>query len=228
MPIGVILCVGAVFTGGIIGAVLKDHISEDLKVKLTMVFGICAMTLGINSVIKLEQLPAVILSVIGGTAIGVLLRLEDHLKSFLSKSLSKTVKDEETLSSLVTVIVLFSASANGIYGALDAGFSGDHSILISKSIMDLFTAMIFACNLGKVTALISIPQAVVLFALYYLSGVLYPYLSPTMIADFKGCGGVLLLATGFRVMKVKEFPLVDMIPALVIVMPISAFWSSLF
>ena len=45
-----------------------------------------------------------------------------------------------------------------------------------------------------------------------------------MISDFKACGGILLLATGFRMIKVKMFPTADMIPAMVLVMPISWFW----
>ena len=47
-----------------------------------------------------------------------------------------------------------------------------------------------------------------------------------MIADFKACGGILLLATGFRMIKVKEFPVAEMIPAMVLVMPISYFWMA--
>lgn len=33
-----------------------------------------------------------------------------------------------------------------------------------------------------------------------------------------------MLATGFRMIKVKMFPTADMIPAMVIVMPLSWFW----
>lgn len=47
-----------------------------------------------------------------------------------------------------------------------------------------------------------------------------------MIGDFKACGGFLLLATGFRMTKIKEFPVADMIPAMVIVMPISWIWAN--
>lgn len=47
-----------------------------------------------------------------------------------------------------------------------------------------------------------------------------------MINDFKACGGILLLATGFRMIKVKNFPVADMIPAMLLVMPVSYFWAS--
>ena len=42
--------------------------------------------------------------------------------------------------------------------------------------------------------------------------------------DFKACGGFIMLATGFRMIKVKMFPIADMVPAMILVMHISALW----
>lgn len=42
--------------------------------------------------------------------------------------------------------------------------------------------------------------------------------------DFKACGGFIMLATGLRMIKVKMFPIADMVPAMILVMPISALW----
>lgn len=42
--------------------------------------------------------------------------------------------------------------------------------------------------------------------------------------DFKACGGFIMLATGFRMIKVKMFPIADMVAAMILVMPISALW----
>ena len=55
---------------------------------------------------------------------------------------------------------------------------------------------------------------------------LFPLTTPTMINDFKACGGVILLATGFRIMKVKDFPIADMIPAMIVIWPISWLWTN--
>ena len=102
--------------------------------------------------------------------------------------------------------------------------TGDSTILISKSILDFFTAAIFACNLGFVVSLIAIPQFVIFTALFLLAGIIVPLTTPDMIADFKACGGFLMLATGFRMVKLKNFPTADMIPAMVLIMPMSWFW----
>ena len=106
--------------------------------------------------------------------------------------------------------------------------SGDSSLLIAKSMLDLFTAMIFACTLGRSVSLIAIPQFIILEALYLLAGVIVPLTTPSMINDFKACGGFIMLATGFRMVKLLDFPIADMLPAMILVMPFSALWTSIF
>ena len=39
-------------------------------------------------------------------------------------------------------------------------------------------------------------------------------------------GGFLLIATGCRIAKMQDFPVADMIPATVLVMPLSALWTN--
>lgn len=53
-----------------------------------------------------------------------------------------------------------------------------------------------------------------------------PYTTPEMVDDFKAVGGIILLATSFRMIKVKMFPVADMIPAMVLAMPISHIWTT--
>lgn len=127
---------------------------------------------------------------------------------------------------LVTALVLFCASGTGIYGSIVAGMTGDHSVLLAKSILDFATALIFACSLGIVVSLIAVPQFLIFMALYLLAGMIYPLCTPAMINDFKASGGILLLATGFRMIKVKEFPVADMIPAMALAMPVSYLWTN--
>lgn len=85
--------------------------------------------------------------------------------------------------------------------------------------------MVFACNLGAVTSLVAVPQAA-FFALFFAAKAIYPLTTPTMIGDFKACGGFLLIATGCRIAKMQDFPVADMIPAMVLVMPLSALWTN--
>ena len=236
MQIGVIINAVSVAIGGILGALVGNKLNEDFKTKINMIFGACSMAMGIGSIVLMKNMPAVVFSVIIGTALGLAIHLGDRINTAgagMQKVISKFVKadtsripEEEFMATLITVIVLFCSSGTGIYGAIVSGMSGDHSILIAKSILDLFTAMIFACTLGMVVSTIAVPQFVIFLVLFLCAGLIFPMTTPDMINDFKACGGILMLATGFRMIKVKMFPTADMIPAMVLVMPISFFWTT--
>lgn len=234
MPIGVIVNGLSVVFGGMIGGILGNKLSDRFKAEITLVFGVCSMGMGINSIPLMENMPAVIFALIIGTAIGLWIMLGqkiDRAARGMERLASKFIKNKSTLSeeefmlTLVTIIVLFCASGTGIYGCLDSGMSGDHTILLSKSILDFFTAMIFACNLGYVISLVAIPQMVLFLLLFFAAKMIYPLTTPKMINDFKACGGFIMLATGFRMIKLKNFPIADMLPAMVLVMPFSYIWS---
>ncbi len=93
--------------------------------------------------------------------------------------------------------------------------TGDPSILIAKSFLDFFTAMIFACSLGiAVSANISIPLLIIQLTLAWAAALILPLTTPSMMADFSAVGGLLLLATGLRICGIKMFPVVNMLPAL--------------
>ncbi|MGN0971124.1 MAG: DUF554 family protein, partial [Aristaeellaceae bacterium] len=152
MPVGVICNVLAVALGGLTGSLAGNRLSREFKEKLNLVFGICSMGIGISSIILMQHMPAVILALILGTILGIATHLGKHIENG-GKRLAKLIPGQGATDNalLVTTIVLFCASGTGIYGAIVSGMSGDHSILLAKSILDLFTAMIFACSLGMVT-----------------------------------------------------------------------------
>lgn len=226
MPIGVIVDVLAVVLGGLSGSVAGNKLSDNLKSQMNTIFGLCAMCMGISAIMLMKNMPAVVFSVILGTLIGLTLKIGNAIQKVSGKVLDKVMQDadQKTNDLILTAVVLFCASGTGIYGALDAGMTGNHSVLIAKAVLDFFTAMIFACQLGKATAFIGIPQGVILLTLFALAKVIVPMTTDTMVADFKACGGFILVATGLRMMNLKPFPVADMIPAMVLVMPISYAW----
>lgn len=226
MPTGILTDVIAVILGGLAGTALREKLSESLKDQMNNIFGLCAMCMGISTVALMRNLPAVVFSVIIGTLVGLLIHFGGGIQKGASLVLNKVMKDvsSDIISLMVTATVLFSASGTGIYGSLDAGMTGNHSVLIAKAILDFFTAVIFACKLGKSTCFIAIPQFVVLFSIFCLAKVIVPLCTDVMIADFKACGGFVLVATGLRIMKVKDFPVADMTLAMILVMPVSYVW----
>lgn len=237
MPIGVIINTIAIFLGGIAGALLRNKLPEKYKEQLNLIFGLCSMGMGISSIVLMKYMPAVVFALIIGTIVGLIFNLGDkvyELCSKLQKVMIRIIPKKETnmpetefLATLITVIVLFCSSGMGIYGSLSEGMTGDSSLLITKSILDFFTAAIFACNLGYIVSLIAVPQFVIFTTLFLSASFIVPLTTPDMIADFKACGGFLMVAAGFRILKLKMFPVVDMIPAMILVMPFSWFWVNI-
>lgn len=235
MPIGIIINSFSIIIGGLLGGFLGHLLSEDFKTQITLIFGVCSMAMGIPSISQMANMPAVILAIILGTSLGLMLHFNQKINSaaaLMQKPIARfpqqdlELSHDDYMSTLVTIIVLFCASGTGIFGSLTEGMTGDHTILIAKSILDFFTAAIFACNIGYVVSVIAIPQFIIFFSLFLFATVIFPMTTPSMILDFKACGGFLMLATGFRMIKVKMFPTADMIPAMLLVMPISWIWTT--
>jgi uncharacterized protein len=224
----------SVVVGSISGALLGNRISENLRTRMPMVFGVASMGLGIAMVMRVKTLPAVILSLLLGTIVGELMHLETWIqklagktKSFIerfAKPADASMTHAEFLEKFVAILVLFCASGTGIFGAMNEGMTGDNSLLMVKSFLDLFTSAIFATALGFSVATLAIPQFVIQASLFLLATKILPMTTPTMIADFSACGGLIMLATGLRIAGIKPFAVANMLPALFIAMPLSALW----
>ena len=125
---------------------------------------------------------------------------------------------------LLTIMVLFCFSSSGFYGSIASGM-GDQSIMLAKAVLDLFTAVIFGCSMGLVVSVLAVPQFFLFMILFCLAKVIYPVTTAGMLNDFKAVGGFLLIATAMRLLKVKDFPVADMVPAMILVMPLSWLWA---
>ena len=227
MPTGVIINVISVVIGGFLGSIFGDKLSEELKGTMTTAFGVCAMSMGISSIILMKNMPAVIFSVIIGTLIGSAINIDAAIRRGTGKALGALrLNTGGDANLMVTALVLFCCSGTGIYGSLTSGMTGDHSILIAKSVLDFFTAMIFACQLKKAVCLIGVPQLLILGLLFFSARLILPLTNDVMINDFKATGGIVLLATGFTIMKVKQIPVANMIPSMVFAMPVSWLWAN--
>lgn len=227
MPTGLITDVTSLFIGGLLGNVIGKRLSESMKLSLNNIFGFCAMAIGIRLVIKMNSLSAVVLAVVLGTIIGEALRLEERVNKGVAAIAPKVLKnqsaDDAFINTFIAVAMLFCCSGTGWYGVLNEGFTGDGSILITKAILDFFTAIIFAAVLGKLVSYLAAPQLLIYVILFSVSKLVLPFISPEMIADFSAVGGVIELATAMRIAGIKrDTQVINLIPAMILVFPISA------
>ncbi|WP_199244295.1 DUF554 domain-containing protein [Pseudodesulfovibrio cashew] len=232
--IGPIVNATALLAGSVVGALLGPKLNNNLRTSLPLVFGCTSMGIGMVMIIKVKFLAPVVLAIVVGTVLGELIRFEAGIQKLAGKARTlieklttpaEGISQEEFLDKFVALLVLFSMSGMGIYGSMTEGMTGDPTLLIVKAILDFFTAPIFASTMGFTVGILVIPQIIVQGLLYLSASLIIPLISPDMLADFSCCGGIILLATGFRICGIKQFPIANMLPALLLVMPLSQAWA---
>lgn len=235
MVIGPFINASAVLVGGVLGALLSQRLPERIRTSMTSIFGLASLGIGILLVIKCANLPVMVLATLLGALIGEFCYLEKGIngavgkaKNLISRGKNAAGAHDSFIQSYVAIIILFCASGTGIFGSMQEGMTGDPSILIAKAFLDFFTATIFATTLGIAVAAISVPMLLIQLALATCATLILPLTTPAMMADFTAVGGLLLLATGLRICGIKMFAVVNMLPALIIAMPLSALWTAFF
>jgi len=225
----------AILVGSVIGALLGPKLNPNLKVRMPMVFGCASMGLGVAMIVKVKFLAPVVLALVVGSVLGELIQLETGIQKAAGRSKkwiekftkpSNEISHEEFLDKFVALLVLFGMSGTGVYGAMSEGMTGDPTLLFVKAILDFFTAPIFASTMGLTVSVLVLPQFAVQSLLYLGASLIMPLTTPDMLADFSACGGLIMLATGFRICSIKQFPVANMIPALILVMPLSWIWAT--
>ncbi len=230
MPVGIITDVAASLGGGIFGCFLGSRLSERWKSMLNNVLGVAALVMGIVLIVRVHALSAAILALILGAIIGETLRLEDRVNkiaSAVTKKLAGDGKaDDAFLAAVSAVLILFCFGGTGWYGALNEGLTGDGSILVTKAILDCVSACIFATILGKIIPCLCLPQLCVYLSLFAVSGLVSPFITPDMIADFSAVGGIITMVAGLRLTKIKtDIKVLNLLPGLIIAFFISALWT---
>lgn len=230
MPIGIITASSSVLLGSLAGAAIGKLMPERLKQGLPLTFSMCAMSIGISLIPGASSLSAVFLALILGTAVGEGIRLDETIGTaviWAQKRLNNAAAGgSSSAAEIMPLIVLFCFGATTILGALTEGISGDANILIVKSILDFFTAAIFASALGAQVALIAIPEALLCLVLYFCASFIMPLTQDFMLADFRACGGIITFSVGFKMMGLKDIKSMNMVPAFLLIMPVSWFWGT--
>ncbi|MBG0776388.1 MAG: DUF554 domain-containing protein [Desulfovibrionaceae bacterium] len=225
----------ALLAGTLAGVLIGPRLGANVRQRMPMVFGCSSMGLGVVMIVKVKFLAPVVLALVLGTLLGELVRLESLIQKAAGRARrwvekltrpAAAMDQEEFLDKFVALLVLFCMSGTGVYGSMSEGMTGDPTLLVVKAILDFFTAPIFASTMGLTIGLLVVPQFAVQALLFLAAALILPLTTPDMLADFSACGGLIMLATGFRICGIKPFPVASMIPALLLVMPLSWLWAA--
>lgn len=223
-----------IVAGAVAGSLLAQRMGPSFQKNIMLVFGCISTGLGIFMIGKTHALPPVVCALMAGTVLGELCRIEPlitglsrKVAGFFSRRGGKKgpITAEIVQEQFAVFTVVFSASGLGFFGAMQEGLTGDATMLLIKSLLDLPTAMFIAANIGAIIGVLWVPQFLVQAAVLLSAGFVAQWATPDVLADFSGCGGFVMLATGIRMCGIVQFPILSMLPALLFAMPLSALWA---
>ena len=102
-----------------------------------------------------------------------------------------------------------------IVGSMEEGFGRESDLLLTKSLMDLFSSFMLASALGVGVVFSSIGLFLFQGGITLVVGLIGSNVPEVVIADLTAVGGIALLALGFVLMDLFKMKVIDFLPALI-------------
>jgi uncharacterized protein len=218
---GTLINVAAILIGGSLGLLFGGRLSERLKTTVVAGMGLFTAMIGIKMFMETQNSLIVLGSLVFGALLGEWWKIENglqHLGEILEKRFSRSEGESgRFVRGFMTASLLFCIGPIAILGSIQAGLTGDVSLLVIKSVLDGFAAMAFASTLG-VGVLFSAGM-ILLYqgSITLLAAQLNAIVSKPMMAELTATGGVLLLGIAISsLLEIKKIRVGNFLPALVI------------
>jgi len=232
---GTLLNVAAVLIGGSLGVLLGQRLPQRVQDVVTDGLGLLTLAIGVLNILAVSEpalsntvgdgwpLIVVLGAVLIGGMIGAALHLERQLANlgdWLRRLGSRRDSDEPArlrfIDGFVTASLVFCVGPLTILGSLADGLGDGIELLALKSALDGFAALAFAASLGWGVVASAFTVLVVQGSLTLLGVWLGDVIDAAGVAAITATGGVLLLGVGLRLLRIKQVPVADLLPALAI------------
>ena len=216
--LGVIVNVITVILGSGIGLFFKKGIPERVSTAAMVGLGACTLYIGISGSLCGENALIVIASVVLGVIAGTLLNIDGAINKLAKAVETKFKNDGQNVSvaeGLVTATLLFCVGSMTITGSIQAGLTGDNSVLITKATLDLVSSMMLASSLGFGVMLASVSVFVIQGGLVLLAGLIAPLMGTGAINEMTCAGSILIIMIGTNLMGITKIKVADFLPAIV-------------
>jgi len=222
--LSVLVNTAAVLIGGAVGLLVNKGIPKRFSSAIMTGIGLCVLYVGISGTLQGENPIILVVSIALGVAAGTALKLDERLNSLGMKLERRFTKDGDDdgkpsiAQGFVTGSLLFCVGAMAIVGSISSGLTGDHTIIYTKSTIDLISAAILAVTLG-VGVLFSAGSVLIYQGiLVLLAQLLRPLLdNPSLLAEINCSGSILIVALGLNLIGITKIKVADFLPAIVFV-----------
>lgn len=216
--LGVIVNVITVIVGSCVGLLFKKGIPERVNSAVMIGIGACTLYIGISGSLCGENVLIVIASVVLGVISGTLLNIDGGINKLAKSVEVKFRKDDKNFSiaeGLVTATLLFCVGSMTVTGSIQAGLTGDNSILVTKAMLDLVSSMMLASSLGFGVMFASASVFIIQGGLVLLAGLIAPFMSTGAINEMTCVGSILIMMIGTNLMGITKIKIADFLPAII-------------
>lgn len=206
----------AVIIGSALGLFFKSKIKSEFKTIVMTSSGLITLALGLGMAFDSPDTLASLFSLILGGFAGTAMRIEDRVLSLGERFAPKGEGEDMSFGvGFLNSSLLFCSGAMSIVGSIDAGTVGNYDLILIKSVMDGFMAVVFAAAYGK-GVFLSAATIIVYQGFFTLAGgFLSPLLGEEGIAIISAVGGYLLVMLALSLLELKKIKTGNFLPALV-------------
>ena len=215
--IAVIINIVLILIGGSIGLLFRGNKKiEHYVTRIISILSIVILAFGIQSIMKFNNTFIVMGSLVLGTIIGELIDIDLQLQKF-ANWLQKDSNDSNDFSKgFIDATLIYCIGSMAIIGSLESGINGNHTIIITKSVMDGLMSIVLASKYGK-GVLLSAVSVGIYQGILTLSAIKIQYfLTDSIITQMTNVGGILLIALALNILELTKFKLANYLPALFI------------
>jgi len=212
----------SVLLGSLLGLLIHKSMSPRIKEVVYIGAGLISLAIGMQMSFESQRIVYMALAIILGGMLGTYWRIEDGIMRFgdwLQRTFIRRGEGEGTFAQgFLDASVLFCVGAMTIVGAIKAGAEGDYDLILMKSVLDGFMAIMFSAAMGIGVMFSIITILIYQGGLTLLAGVIGPLIGELGLTEISGTGGILILMIGLNLLKVKEIKTGNFLPALLIVL----------
>ncbi len=218
---GAIINALAILVGGTLGLLFRKRFPERIAQTTLQVLGLFTLVIGLSMAIQGSALILVLVSLAAGAILGEWINIEGRLERlgvWLEKKLHIT--EGSPAKGFIYASLLFCVGSMAIVGSITDGLKGDHSILITKAMMDGIISIPFAAGMGYGVLGSSIPVLIYQGSLTLLAWKLQSIFTPEIVRELTSVGGVIVMGIGINILGLQKIRVGNLIPALVIIVVI--------
>lgn len=213
--LGSLVNAGAIVVGGLIGMFAGKLLPERLRGSVMAALSLMTIGIAAPGLLKSANALIPIISMVVGTIIGELLNIDAAVNK-LGDALQKKCNGSPITEGFVTGSLVFAVGALAVMGALESGLQHQHSILISKAVIDGVGALVFASTMGLGVALSGVTVLVAEGSMALLASLVAPFLGEAVVNEITFVGSLLIVGISLNLLGVTKLRILNMVPAILL------------